>query len=50
MVLMVLVNGLYFSFYQEHERERFAAKCTMLQMKNAEMSKRMAELQEVRVC
>lgn len=50
MVLVVLVYGLYFTSNQEHERERFAAKCTMLQKKNAEMNKRMAELEEVRVC
>lgn len=37
----------FFSFCQEHEREKFAAKCTMLQKKNVEMSKRMEELQEV---
>lgn len=36
-----------FFFWQEHEREKFAAKCTMLQKKNVEMSKRMEELQEV---
>ena len=35
-------------FYKkEHERERFAAKCTMLQKKNAEMTKKMEELEEV---
>lgn len=32
---------------QEHERERFAAKCTMLQKKNSEMGKRIQELEEV---
>ncbi|XP_068681070.1 peripheral-type benzodiazepine receptor-associated protein 1-like isoform X3 [Montipora foliosa] len=31
----------------EHEREKFAAKCTMLQKKNAEMGKRIEELMEV---
>ena len=50
MVLVVLVYGLYFTFNKEHERERFVAKCTMLQKKNAEMSKRMAELEEVIAC
>ena len=32
---------------QELERERFAAKCTMLQKKNTEMSKKISELEEV---
>ena len=35
------------SLYQELERERFAAKCTMLQKKNSEMSKKISELEEV---
>lgn len=47
---MPLVFDLYFTFNQEHERERFVAKCTMLQKKNSEMSKRMAELEEVIIC
>ena len=34
-------------FNQELERERFAAKCTMLQKKNTEMSKKISELEEV---
>lgn len=34
-------------FNQELERERFAAKSTMLQKKNTEMSKKISELEEV---
>ena len=37
-------------FNQELERERFAAKCAMLQKKNTEMSKKISELEEVITC
>ena len=39
--------SLFAYFNQELERERFAAKCTMLQKKNTEMSKKISELEEV---
>ena len=38
---------MFACFNQELERERFAAKCTMLQKKNTEMGKRITELEEV---
>lgn len=45
--LSIPLSLFAYIFNQELERERFAAKCTMLQKKNTEMSKKISELEEV---